>query len=162
MTDTFLHGVQVLEIDAGPRPIRTLRSGVIGIVGTAPDANEDIFPLNRPVLVATRGEAAKLDTSEDGDQAGTLPKALDSIFDQAGALVVVVRVEEGEDEDETLANILGGVDAGTGQYLGVHALLGAESILGVAPRILCVPGFTHQRKVGIVLSVTVTDGGSGY
>ncbi|MGE4169149.1 MAG: phage tail sheath subtilisin-like domain-containing protein [Candidatus Margulisiibacteriota bacterium] len=162
MTETFLHGVQVLEIDAGPRPIRTLRSGVIGIVGTAPDADEDIFPLNTPVLVSSRGAATKLDTSEEGDQAGTLPKALDSIFDQAGALVVVVRVEEDEDDDETLANILGGVDAQTGQYSGIQALLGAESILGVSPRILCVPGFTHQRTDGAVLTLTKSAGGSGY
>lgn len=38
MAEKFLHGVEVLEIDAGPRPVRTVRSGVIGIVGTAPDA----------------------------------------------------------------------------------------------------------------------------
>lgn len=162
MTETFLHGVQVLEVDAGPRPIRSVRSGVIGIVGTAPDADEVLFPLNTPVLVATRGEAAKLDTSEEGEQAGTLPKALDGIFDQAGAVVVVVRVEAESESDDTLANILGGVDADTGQYLGVHALLGAESILGYSPRILCVPGFTHQRVSGAVLTVAVTNGGSSY
>jgi len=34
----FLHGVEVIEIDDGPRPIQTVRSAVIGLVGTAPDA----------------------------------------------------------------------------------------------------------------------------
>jgi phage tail sheath protein FI len=34
MSDTFLHGVQVLEVDDGIRPIRTVRSSVIGLVGT--------------------------------------------------------------------------------------------------------------------------------
>ena len=139
MTETFLHGVEVLEIDAGPRPIRTARSSVIGIVGTAPAAT-DAFPLNTPVLIAgSRAEAAAL-----GDT-GTLPAALDGIFDQAGAVVVVVRVAADEDEAEALANVVGGVDALTGQLEGVHALLGAESVVGVAPRILCAPGFTHQR-----------------
>ena len=33
MSDTFLHGVQVLEVDDGIRPIRTVRSSVIGLVG---------------------------------------------------------------------------------------------------------------------------------
>lgn len=33
MSETFLHGVQVLEVDSGDRPIRTVRSSVIGIVG---------------------------------------------------------------------------------------------------------------------------------
>lgn len=144
MAETFLHGVQVVEIDAGPRPIRTVRSSVIGIVGTAPDADPVAFPLNTPVLIAgSRTEAAKLDTV--GDRAGTLPAALDGIFDQAGAVVIVVRVEEGETEAATIANVIGGVNAVTGNLEGVQALLGAESVTGFAPRILCAPGFTHQR-----------------
>jgi len=44
----FLHGVEVIEIDDGPRPIRTVRSAVIGIIGTAPDASDAEFPLNIP------------------------------------------------------------------------------------------------------------------
>jgi hypothetical protein len=147
MTETFLHGVQVLEIDAGPRPIRTVRSGVIGIVGTAPDADPALFPFNVPVLIAgSRLEAAGLDTVGDGE--GTLPGALDGIMDQIGAVVIVVRVEAGADEAATLVNVVGGVAAGTGTYEGVQALLGAESVVGFAPRILCAPGWTHQRPEG--------------
>lgn len=142
----FLHGVEVLEIDAGPRPIRLARTSVIGIVGTAPEADAEAFPLNTPVLVtANRTEAAKLDTTVDGTGGGTLPPALDGIFDQTGAAVVVVRVEEGVDEAGTLANVIGGVNSTTGKYEGVHALLGAESDVGFAPRILIAPGWTHQR-----------------
>ena len=90
MADHFLHGVEVVEIDNGPRPIRTVRSSVIGLVGTAPDADEQRFPLNTPVLIAgSRLEAAKLGAT------GTLPMAIDGIFDQAGALVVVIRVPKG-------------------------------------------------------------------
>jgi phage tail sheath protein FI len=144
MVETFLHGVEVLEIDAGPRPIRTVRSGVIGIVGTAPNADAAAFPLNTPVLIAgSRLEAAGLDTVGTG--LGTLPGALDGIFDQIGAVVVVVRIEDGIDEAATLANAVGGINATTGQYEGVQALLGAESVVGFAPRILCAPGWTHQR-----------------
>lgn len=39
MSDTFLHGVQLLEVDSGTRPIRTVRSSVIGLVGTG--ANDE-------------------------------------------------------------------------------------------------------------------------
>lgn len=159
--ETFLHGVEVIEIDDGPRPISTVRSSVIGLVGTAPDADATAFPLNTPVLIAgSRREAALLDTVGNGE--GTLPAAMDSIFDQAGAVVVVVRVEEGETDPETLANILGGVNATNGNYEGVHALLGAESVLGFQPRILCVPGFTHTRVEGGITAVTVGTQGSGY
>jgi phage tail sheath protein FI len=148
MPDFFLHGVEVVEIDNGPRPIRTVKSGVIGLIGTAPEADDAVFPLNTPALIAgSRIEAAKLGAT------GTLPQAMDAIFDQIGAMVVVVRVAEGagetdaEREAATLTNILGGVDAETGQYLGVHAFLAARSTVKVTPRILIAPGFTHQRPV---------------
>ena len=145
-----------MEIDAGPRPIQTVRSSVIGIVGTAPRADEKAFPLNTPVLVAgSRREAARLlAKTSTGDLAdGSLPSALDSILDQAGAVVVVVRVAAADTEPETMANVVGGVNASSGQYEGVHALLGAESVLGVRPRILLAPGFTHQRDNGTANSV---------
>ncbi|WP_027390863.1 phage tail sheath subtilisin-like domain-containing protein [Chrysiogenes arsenatis] len=141
---SFLHGVEIVEIDSGPRPIQTVRSSVIGLVGTAPDADPVKFPLNTPVLIAgSRIEAAALDTV--GDRAGTLPDAMDGILDQAGAVVVVIRVEEGLTLAATMTNVIGGVDVGTGAYTGVQALLAAESVLGFAPRILCAPGFTGFR-----------------
>ena len=140
MSETFLHGVEVIEIDTGPRPIRTVKSSVIGLVGTAPEADAEAFPLNTPVLIAgSHKEAAALGAT------GTLVPAIDGIFDQIGAMVVVVRVEEGADEAGTLANVTGGVDKDTGDYEGVHAFLAAQSVLGVTPRLLIAPGFTHQR-----------------
>lgn len=161
MAETFLHGVEVLDIDNGQRPISTIRSSVIGIIGTAPSADATAFPLNTPVLIAgSRREAAKLDTLGTG--LGTLPAAMDSIFDQAGAVVIVIRVEEGADANETLANVLGGVDANTGQYEGVHAFLGAESVVGFQPKILCAPGFTHTRRTQAVSAITVNTPGTGY
>ena len=142
MAEHFLHGVEVVEIDNGPRPIRTVRSSVIGLVGTAPDADETQFPLHTPVLIAgSRLEAARLGRS------GTLPMAIDGIFDQAGAMVVVIRVPQGSSEAETQAHVLGGVDPASGQYLGLQALLAAQSVAKVTPRILIAPGFTHQRPV---------------
>jgi len=133
---TFLHGVEVLELDTGIRPIRTVRSAVIGLVGTAPNADNDAFPLNTPVLIAgSRAKASQLGST------GTLPSAMDGIFDQIGAAVVVVRVAEGANEMATMSNVVGNSTA----YTGVYALLRAEVDLGVQPKILIAPGFTHQR-----------------
>lgn len=161
MAEQFLHGVEVLDIDSGSRPIQTVKSSVIGIVGTAPDADATAFPLNVPTLIAgSRLEASKLDMTGEGN--GTLPAALDAILDQIGAVVIVIRVEEGSTETETLANVIGGVNSSTGQYEGVQALLAAESVTGYAPRILCVPGFTSDRVQGGVTAITVTTPGSGY
>ncbi|MCP3940524.1 MAG: phage tail protein [Desulfobacteraceae bacterium] len=151
MPEQFLHGIEVLNIDTGSRPIQTAKSSVIGVVGTAPGADAEKFPLNMPVLVSSRSQVAKLDPENLGQ--GSLYKALNGIFDQTGALVVVVRVAKVVNDTETLTNILGGVDAQSGQYLGVHALLGSESVLGVSPRIICVPGFTHQRTANAANAV---------
>lgn len=38
MPDQFMHGVEIVEIDDGIRPIQTVRSSIIGLVGTAPAA----------------------------------------------------------------------------------------------------------------------------
>lgn len=141
LTD-FLHGIEVIDIDTGSRPIRTVASSVIGVVGTAPEADKEAFPENTPVLIAgSRIEAAKLGTK------GTLPKAMDAIFDQYGALVVVIVVPEGTTEQETITNFVGGVDPVTGQYKGVHVLLGAESICHVEPKILVVPKYSATEAV---------------
>ncbi len=48
-----------------------------------------------------------------------------------------------------------------GAYEGVHAFIGAQSIVGQTPRILIAPGFTHKRDTGVEL-IDVTHVGSGY
>lgn len=135
MPEQFLHGVETVEVDDGIRPIQTVKSSVIGLVGTAPDAAEADWPLDEPVLCFGPRQAATLGAS------GTLKDALDAIYDQAGALVVVVRVAEGADADATMSKVVGNSVDGT----GVNALLAAESICHVTPRILCAPGFTSIR-----------------
>jgi phage tail sheath protein FI len=144
MPDQFLHGVEVVEITDGLRPIQTVQSAVIGIIGTAPDADANIFPLNTPVLLAGRPPA-----SADIGADGTLKNALDGIYDQAGAVVVVVRVEEGVNNAATLDNVIG--DAG--DNTGVHAFKTSQSVLGVTPRILIAPGFSFEAAVTTELLV---------
>jgi phage tail sheath protein FI len=156
MTTTFLHGLEVLQIDTGARPIQTVRSSVIGLIGTAPDADAEKFPLNTPVLVSRRSDMAGLGTT------GTLQSALNLIYDQAGAVVVVVCVEEGLDEAATINNVRGGINNATHAYEGVHAFLAAENEVGFSPRILLAPGFTHQRTSNGILSIAVQTQGSGY
>lgn len=137
MAEDYLHGVEVVELDTGVRPISAARMSVIGLVGTAPDADPEAFPVNTPVLVFGRQEAAKLDTVGDG--AGTLPDAMTGIFAQGGALTVIVRVDEGADDAATVSNVIGGQDADTGANQGIQALLDSQSVLGLVPRILAAP-----------------------
>lgn len=144
MAEEFLHGVNVIEVTSGSRTVRTAKSSVIGVIGTAPEADEQKFPLNKPVLIAgSLKEAARLGKS------GGLSSAVNGIFSQIGATVIVIRVEESKNIDlklkeVTTANIIGGVDKETGEYQGIQAFLSSESIVHVAPRILIAPQFTHQ------------------
>lgn len=240
----FLHGVEVIEVDSGSRSIQTVKTAVIGLVGTAPDsagataaslqkgsavindgllltaikggtggnaisvtfvdpgaanaelgvsvvgqkiivqlatdgdsalsssasdvqaamaANADVaalvsvtalgsgegivvndpesylsggrdepFPLNTPVAVA----GSQQQVNQLG-KAGTLYKAFDDIFDQTGALVIVVRVAEGSSEAETQANII----------QGMGTLLSAQTQTGYKPRILIAPEFSQYDAV---------------
>jgi len=146
MPDSFLHGIEVVDVDDGVRTITVASSSVIGIVGTAPKADPAVFPLNTPVVVSGSATqlAALLNQTVTASTTGTLPSALDDIYAQAKPIVIVVRVDAGADDATTMANVVGGVDATTGKFTGVHALLAAESIVGAKPRILIAPGFTHQ------------------
>ncbi|ROM80503.1 phage tail protein [Pseudomonas brassicacearum] len=134
MATDYHHGVRVVEINEGTRPIRTVATAVVGMVCTAEDADPVAFPLNRPVLLTD-----VLTASGKAGVKGTLAKSLDAIADQASPVTVVVRVAEGQDAAETTTNVIGGVTA-AGQYTGLKALLAAEAQLGVRPRILGVPG----------------------
>jgi phage tail sheath protein FI len=86
MTTYFLHGTEVIEIDEGTRPIRTVKSSIIGLVGSAA-----MGPVNTPVLI--KGSARKAVEIFGGkDGMGTLPDALDAILRKVGAMVVCINV----------------------------------------------------------------------
>lgn len=155
--EDFLHGAEVLEVDDGLRPIAIVETAIIGLIGTAPDADADAFPLNEPVaIIGNPRQAAKLDLTGDGE--GTLKDAIDGIFDQSGATVVVVRVAEGEDLDASIANVVGDSTAGT----GVWAFIDAQSKINLKPKLLCAPGFTSKRLADGIINIVMTQVGSGY
>ena len=143
MSTDYHHGVRVLEINEGTRPIRTVATAVVGMVCTAQDADATVFPLNKPVLLTD-----VLTASGKAGEQGTLAKSLDAIADQASPVTVVVRVADGEGVDDAakeadqVSKIIGGVTP-AGQYTGLKALLAAEAQLGVRPRILGVPGLDN-------------------
>lgn len=88
MPDQFLHGIEVIEIDDGPRPIKTVKSSVIGLVGTAPKG-----PVNTPVLI-TGSQTEAVNIFGSPMTGFTIPTALDLIFQQTGAMVVVINVAD--------------------------------------------------------------------
>lgn len=148
MAEDYHHGVRVLEINEGTRTITTVSTAIVGMVCTADDADAAAFPLNTPVLLTD-----VLAASGKAGETGTLARSLEAIADQAKPVTVVVRVEQGDTEAETTTNIIGGVDATTGKKTGMKALLAAQSLLGVKPRILGVPGHDSKAVATELLSV---------
>lgn len=141
------HGLTITESTAGARAIVPASMAVIGLVGTATAEGEEeqealdaAFPLDTPVLIAGNVAAA----AGRAGTGGTLKPALRAIADQASAIVVVVRVAEGEGEDDEAiaedqdAKVIGETDGNA--YSGLQALLAAQSHLGVSPRIIGCPG----------------------
>ncbi|HEI6800613.1 TPA: phage tail sheath protein [Yersinia enterocolitica] len=130
----YHHGVRIVEINDGTRVISTVSTAVVGMVCTGDDADAATFPLNTPVLItdllAAAGKAGKK---------GTLAASLLAIADQARPVTIVVRVSTGSNEAGTVTNLIGGVDQ-NGRYTGMKALLDAQSVTGVRPRIIGVPG----------------------
>ena len=147
MPTDYHHGVRVLEVNEGSRPIRTISTAVIGLIATAEDADETVFPLNTPVLITNVIAAqAKAGTK------GTLRRVLEVFAAQTKPLTVVVRVAEGTTEAETTSNVIGSVSP-DGKYLGAKALLAAQSKLGIKPRILGAPGLDTQAVTNALASI---------
>jgi phage tail sheath protein FI len=152
--EQFFHGAEVIESKGGSRPIEVQDTSAIGVIGTAPDADPLIFPLDTPVLITGKAEQiAALDPTNT--KKGTLPEAIDGIYDQAKARVVVIRVADGLTPAETQAKIIGGVDGTTGKRTGLQALLDSRSVTGVKPKIVIAPGFSQVQAVGTEMSAIV-------
>ena len=133
MTD-YLHGVRVIELNDGTRPIRSIPTAVIGMVCTADDADAKTFPFDTPVLLSNVQTAV----GKAGTQ-GTLAPSLQAIADQTMPYTIVVRVKEGDTEEDTTTALIGTTTA-EGKYTGLKALLAAKARVGLVPRILGVPG----------------------
>ncbi|WP_145483653.1 phage tail sheath protein [Yersinia aldovae] len=130
----YHHGVRIVEINDGTRVISTVSTAVVGMVCTGDDADAATFPLNTLVLITDLLAAAA-----KAGKHGTLAASLLAIADQARPVTIVVRVATGSNEAGTATNLIGGVDQ-NGRYTGMKALLDAQSVTGVRPRILGVPG----------------------
>lgn len=151
-------GISIVREDNEPRSAVNADLSVVGLIGTAPAADALAYPLNTPVSIYSND----VDAVEALGATGTIPTALALINSQLGefqaaARVVIVRVAEGVNEAATIANI-----AGNGTSTGLAAFLRAGPDLGVIPRLITAPGYTHQPAGTGVDEITITDGGEDY
>lgn len=133
MSVNFLHGVESIEVPDGARSIRAIKSALIGLVGTAPGWSvSGAAAPNAITMVASRREAAlRFGNDESGY---SIPQALNAIFDQGGAEILVVNVFDPEvhqadvpDETVTFSTRGKAQLANTG-VLAITALTSADGV----------------------------------
>lgn len=158
---SYHHGVRVLEITAGARPLKAVATSIIGLIVTAPDADNDVFPLDRSVLV-TDVVAAQADAGVQG----TLLPALKTLAAITSPVAIITRIAPGGASEGVTAeaatdlNAIGGVVAG--QRTGLQSLLQAEAIHGVRPRIIGAPGLDTAAVAAELAVVAAKLNGFAY
>lgn len=80
----FLHGVETIELNIGPRPITVVKSAVIGLIGVSPQG-----PKQTLTLVQNDSDASQFGASLPGF---SIPQAIEAIQAQGSGLIVVVNV----------------------------------------------------------------------
>jgi phage tail sheath protein FI len=157
-------GIVIRTVDREPRPVIGADLSTIGIIGPAPDADANIFPLDTPVLVYSNDHNK---TSKLGS-VGYIGDAIEGINYQLGqgqfaARVVIVRTEAGDNADpamrmqESIGNIIGS----SLDQTGIWAFMKSGEKLGVIPRLLLAPGYTGQMANSLS-KLTVGVNGAGY
>ena len=147
MPANFLHGVETIEINDGPRPVRLVKSSVVGLIGTAGSG-----PVNQNVLVTKYGDIAQFGTE------GTIARELKRLFDQKPTVVIVRNVfdpaaPDADIDTVTPAQIIGGVDGVTGARTGMYGWRDSFQQFGFNPKILIAPGFSSVSAVSANLIV---------
>ena len=150
MPANFLHGVETIEIKKGVRTIRTVKTAIIGLVGTAPIdiVGADYKTINQPVLITNETDAALY--FGEATSGFTIPAALNAIFDQGAGIVIVVNVfdpatHETISEVQT-SDIVGTVTA-QGKRTGLKALKDSYSLFGFYPKTIIVPKYCEDTAV---------------
>ena len=96
MAANYLHGVETIEIETGPRPVKAVKSAVIALIGTAPCG-----PVNKPTLCLSESDAAQFGSTQTNF---TIPQALKAIYDHGAGTVVVINVLDPAKHGSNISN----------------------------------------------------------
>lgn len=156
INDFVLNGAEVDTIEPPPS-MGPLADQIVCLVGTAPDRDDSLLPLNEPTrLFNYTNGMLMLDTV--GDRQGTLPYLYRYLYEKVSCPVYVIVVEEAvdaeglPDEAGTEANVIGDVDADTGALTGIKAIKGCPE----TPTIFGCPGFSSV-SIGQALAAVGRD-----
>ncbi len=151
MPASFLHGVETIEVQKGSVTIKTVKTAVIGLIGTAPigDVDANYKTVNKPVLILNEAEGVKYFGE---DKSGyTIPGALKAIFDQGAGVVIVINVFDPAIHT-LVSNVLftdinGRIDTITGKRTGLKAFEDCYSLFGFYPKTIIAPVFCENKLV---------------
>lgn len=157
MPASFLHGVETIEVKKGSVSIKTVKTAVIGLVGTAPinTVGADYKTINEPVLILNEIDAVKY--FGENTSGYTIPQALSAIFDQGAGIVIVINVFDPSVHTSVsnvaISDIIGKVDAVTGKRTGLKAVQDSYSLFGYYPKTIISPVFCEETAVTSEINV---------
>lgn len=127
----FHHGITAQELTQGILPMRNANISVIGLIATADDADDTMYPTDTPVLLT----GISKDNLDKAGTQGTLRASLQTIRDITNPTVVVMRVTNADNVDV------------------LDELLACQSRLGVTPKILGAPEIDTPAVVRKLVSI---------
>lgn len=142
MTTQFLHGVETVDIKQGTPSVKEVRSGVIGLIGTAPQGD-----INTPTLCLSSSDDAKFGQPTADT---TIPYALKSLREMGVGAILVINVGN----TASVADLIGTTDE-TGKRTGLQHFLDGYGIFGFDAKIVIAPHFSTIPAVATAMESLV-------
>jgi hypothetical protein len=136
MPDTFLHGVETVQVKASSGTLTTVKTSVIGLIGTAISGD-----LNKLYLCTSETDDAVFGAT------GSIPEALKIIRKQyKSAIVFVIAIGTGA-TTPVAADFVGAINGTTGVKTGLFLFENCFSVYGFLPKILIAPRYSATAEI---------------
>lgn len=140
LINEFSKNGMTIEKSRPPAPMGGIGGQRGFIVGTAINKVLSVA-FNEPITLYSTDDLVLLDTT--GEQLGTLYQAAKYALEVAKVPVEVVVVEHSDTPETLKSNIIGKIDAQTGQRTGLKAV----TMCKIAPTVISAPGFSNDLAV---------------
>lgn len=161
MPASFLHGIEVIEVNSGPVPVTVVKSAVIGLVGTAPswavETPSVAATVNAPTLVSSALDAASFGPVVRGY---TIPYALAAIQSQGAGQAIVINVFDPTRHFTSVAataytfSTQGAINLG---HMGVQTVIVTSNPVGTT--FVAGTDYSLDAVNGVITIIPTTSGG---
>lgn len=128
---TYHHGITAHELTQGILPMKNANMSTIGLIATADDADNEMYPLNTPVLLTG---ITKANIDKAGTQ-GTLKNCLTTIREITNPNIIILRISD-----------INNIDV-------LDELLNCQTRLGIIPKIFGAPNLDTPTVVKKLVSI---------